>query len=133
VDATSPRLAELGRTQCLDLIRSAELGRIGVSVDALPAIFPVFLTLVDDFLVFRSIAGTKMSAAAAGAIVAVELDEFDPATGQGWSVLVRGVAHAISDGERADLARERLRASWVGDGDGLVEVSVDLVTGRRIG
>jgi nitroimidazol reductase NimA-like FMN-containing flavoprotein (pyridoxamine 5'-phosphate oxidase superfamily) len=124
---------ELNRSECLQLLGRAHLGRVGVSVDALPAIFPVFLVLLDDVVVFRTVPGTKLSAASKGAIVAIEVDDFDPATEQGWSVLVRGVAHELGNGRRG-RAREQLAPRWMHDAaEHFVEVSTDLVTGRRIG
>jgi nitroimidazol reductase NimA-like FMN-containing flavoprotein (pyridoxamine 5'-phosphate oxidase superfamily) len=131
---TTPVLRELSRSECLDLLRNATFGRVGVSVDALPAIFPVFLTVIDDVVVFRSAPGTKLEAAAGGAIVAVEVDAVDETTGVGWSVLVRGIADELTEGPTLDAARARLGTTWLdGAHEHLVEVSTDLVTGRRLG
>jgi nitroimidazol reductase NimA-like FMN-containing flavoprotein (pyridoxamine 5'-phosphate oxidase superfamily) len=133
MDSTTPRLAELSRDECLALLRQVRLGRVGVSVDALPAIFPVFLTVIDGAVVFRTVPGTKLKAAADGAIVAVEADGYDDATGAGWSVLVRGVANELADEARTEIARSRLTTTWIdGAAEHLVEVSTDLVTGRRL-
>ncbi|MGZ8735466.1 MAG: pyridoxamine 5'-phosphate oxidase family protein [Acidimicrobiia bacterium] len=133
MDSTTPRLAELSRDECIALLRQVRLGRVGVSVDALPAIFPVFLTVIDGAVVFRTVPGTKLKAAADGAIVAVEADGYDDATGEGWSVLVRGVANELADEARTEIARSRLTTTWIdGAPEHLVEVSTDLVTGRRL-
>jgi nitroimidazol reductase NimA-like FMN-containing flavoprotein (pyridoxamine 5'-phosphate oxidase superfamily) len=130
----TPRLSELSRSECLVLLESASVGRIGVSIDALPAIFPVFITLVDGVVAFRTVPGTKLAAASSGAIVALEVDGFDDPSGEGWSVLVRGVARETTDEARITTARAQLRETWI---DGapmhLVEISPDLVTGRRLG
>ena len=130
---TSPRLSELTRSECLSLLETAVVGRIGVSIDALPAIFPVFVTVVDGVVAFRTVPGTKLAAAAAGAIVALEADWFDGRTGEGWSVLVRGVAKEATEEPRIAAARRRLRETWIDAAPmHLVEVSPDLVTGRRL-
>ena len=126
-------LQELSRPECLELLRTARFGRIGVSVDALPAIFPVYVTLLDDDIVFRTVPGTKLHAAANGAIVAVEVDRVDEGNGIGWSVLVRGIARELPDGPQATAAREQLDTTWIdGAGEHLVAVRTDLVTGRRL-
>jgi nitroimidazol reductase NimA-like FMN-containing flavoprotein (pyridoxamine 5'-phosphate oxidase superfamily) len=126
-------LSRLNREECFRLLEGARLARVGVSIDALPAIFPVFMTVMDGNLVFRTIPGTKLTAATRGEIVAVEADEFDDASGEGWSVLVRGVARELDDVHRAELARSELQPRWMyGAGEHFVEVSTDLVTGRRI-
>jgi nitroimidazol reductase NimA-like FMN-containing flavoprotein (pyridoxamine 5'-phosphate oxidase superfamily) len=107
---------------------------VGVSVDALPAIFPVFLAVIDEVVVFRTAPGTKLAAAADGAIVAIEIDDVDEATGAGWSVLVRGVARELEDGPRLEAAQARLGTTWLdGAREHLVAVSTDLVTGRELG
>jgi nitroimidazol reductase NimA-like FMN-containing flavoprotein (pyridoxamine 5'-phosphate oxidase superfamily) len=127
-------LQELSRAECLERLRNARFGRIGVSVDALPAIFPVYLTMIDADLVFRTSPGTKLHAAATGAIVAVEVDRVDDTTATGWSVLVRGLAHELQDGPKFDAARELLGTTWLeGAHEHLVAVSTDLVTGRHLG
>jgi hypothetical protein len=69
-----------------------------------------------------------------GSIVTVEADRLDDGTGEGWSVLVRGVAHLVSDVALADAARPDLGNAWLeGTHEHLVEVGTDLVTGRRLG
>jgi nitroimidazol reductase NimA-like FMN-containing flavoprotein (pyridoxamine 5'-phosphate oxidase superfamily) len=128
------RLAQLSRTECLDLIRTAQFGRVGVSIDALPAVLPVVLGRLDDTLVFRTVPGTKLASASAGAVVAVEIDEFDRDTGDGWSVLVRGVATEVEDPGTIARARDVLDATWLDEtnAEHYVQVGLDLVTGRRL-
>lgn len=128
-------LARLSRQECLDLLASTHLARVGVSIDALPAVLPVVIGRLDDSLVFRTVPGTKLAFAAAGAVVAVEADEFDRGTGLGWSVLVRGLAHEVTDEATIDAARRIVDATWL-DGhhaEHYVQVGLDLVTGRRLG
>jgi nitroimidazol reductase NimA-like FMN-containing flavoprotein (pyridoxamine 5'-phosphate oxidase superfamily) len=126
-------LSRLDREECLRLLEGVRLGRVGVSVDALPAIFPVLMTVLGGNLVFRTIPGTKLTAASRGEIVAVEADHFDEASGEGWSVLVRGIARELENLQRVELARSELQPRWMyGAGEHFVEVTTDLVTGRRV-
>jgi nitroimidazol reductase NimA-like FMN-containing flavoprotein (pyridoxamine 5'-phosphate oxidase superfamily) len=128
-----PRLSELSRTDALALLAEARLARVGVSVDALPVVLPVFIVVVGDKIVFRTVPGTKLSAAVNGAILAVEADRLDEQTGEGWSVLVRGIARRATDREVVDAARAKLDTTWLeGSREHLVEVTTDLVTGRRL-
>ena len=122
------------RDECVALLASASFGRVGISVEALPAILPVTIAMMDDSVIFRTIPGTKLAFAAAGAILAVEVDEYDPSIRNGWSVLVRGTAAEITDPRAIDRARELLADSWIGDesAEHFVGVSCDLVTGRRL-
>ncbi|MGZ4677551.1 MAG: pyridoxamine 5'-phosphate oxidase family protein [Acidimicrobiia bacterium] len=127
-------LRELSRPECLSLLETARVGRVGVSVEALPAIVPVFITVLDDRIAFRCAPGAKLTAAAGGEIVAVEVDEVDAETGRGWSVLVRGVARELTDPGRLAAVRDRLGPSRFEEADQhVVEVTTDIVTGRRLG
>ena len=126
-------LHELSPAECQGLLRTARVGRVGVSVDALQAIFPVFVTMVGDSVVFRTAPGTKLHAAGDGAIVAVEIDEIDETTGEGWSVLVRGIARELDDGPEIEAARAQLESTLLdGGNEHLVAVNTDLVTGRHM-
>jgi nitroimidazol reductase NimA-like FMN-containing flavoprotein (pyridoxamine 5'-phosphate oxidase superfamily) len=133
VQTRKSTFARLNREECLLLLEGARLARVGVSVDALPAIFPVLMTMMDESIIFRTIPGTKLTAASRGEIVAVEADHFDEANGEGWSVLVRGVARELLNAQRAEEARVHLQPRWMyGAAEHFVEVSTDLVTGRRV-
>ncbi|MGZ8805089.1 MAG: pyridoxamine 5'-phosphate oxidase family protein [Microbacterium sp.] len=127
-------LVRLNRRQCIELLAASPFARVGVSVDALPAILPVTIAMMDDAVVFRTVPGTKLAFASNQAIVAVEADSYDPAKRDGWSVLVRGVASELVDADEIAGARGLLADSWLTDGDAAhyVSVSCDLVTGRRL-
>jgi nitroimidazol reductase NimA-like FMN-containing flavoprotein (pyridoxamine 5'-phosphate oxidase superfamily) len=127
-------LARLNREQCMALLAGSSFGRVGVSVDALPAILPVTIALIGEDVVFRTVPGTKLAYAARNAVLAVEADDYDPATGEGWSVLVRGVARALEGDEEIALARSVLDRSWISEtvDEHYVRVACDLVTGRRL-
>lgn len=127
-------LTRLTRDECMALLCSTSFARVGVSVDALPAILPVTITVADERVLFRTIPGTKLAYASAGAILAVEADAFDSVAGDGWSVLVRGVATELQDAAEIARARTLLGESWIGPAaaEHYVGVSCDLVTGRRL-
>jgi nitroimidazol reductase NimA-like FMN-containing flavoprotein (pyridoxamine 5'-phosphate oxidase superfamily) len=127
-------LVRLSRQECLALLASESFGRVGVSVEALPAILPVTIALMDESVVFRTIPGTKLAYATKGSILAVEADQYDAALGDGWSVLVRGVASELVDAGDIGRARELLADSWINGhtAEHYVGVSCDLVTGRRL-
>src|SRR5271165_6636211 len=95
---TTPTLEELTIAQCLALLTAGTVGRVGLSIDALPAVLPVNYVIHNGAIVFRTVPGTKLNAATEGAVVAFEVDSYgDPAHPTGWSVLARGVAHEITD------------------------------------
>ncbi len=87
----------LDRAVCLDLLRSAHVGRVGASVDALPVIFPVNYGMLGESVVFRTVPGTRFDAATAGAVVAFQVDEFGVHDSVSWSVLLQGVAGEVTE------------------------------------
>ena len=123
----------LDREASLRLLASATLGRIAVTIGALPVVLPVNFRLVDDRIVFRTGIGTKFDAATRNAVVAFEADDIEPMWHTGWSVLITGIAREVTD----PLERDALEAAniprWAPTGDGrLVEVSTEMASGRRI-
>jgi hypothetical protein len=121
----------LGRDACLRLMASASLGRIGITVHALPVILPVNYRLIGDEIVFRTGAGTKLDAAAANEVVAFEVDEVDPIYHGGWSVAVTGVARDVSDELAPDEVKQIPR--WAPRGGGrVIAIRTDVVSGRRL-
>lgn len=129
---STPGLSELSKSECFEVLRAAPLARVGLSVDALPAIFPVFIAVLDDVIVFPTLAGTSLATGALGSIVALQVDTFDPALHEGCSVLVRGFADELTDPRRAAAARERLHPDWTAvPRSQLVELTPTFVTGRH--
>jgi uncharacterized protein len=123
----------LSPTQCLRLIRRSSIGRVVVSLGALPAAFPVNFALLDDDVVFRTAFGTKLSAALDDAIVAFEVDRIDPLRHTGWSVLIQGRASILD--APADVVRARrlgIRPWAPGEHPHFVRIRSEVVSGRRL-
>lgn len=119
--------------EAFSLLENTEVGRVGLTIGALPAIFPVNYRLIDGAIVFRTAPGTKLEAAAKGAVVAFEIDGYDVAERTGWSVLVVGRSEVVQD---LDLACKVVHADLSPYARGvraaLVRIRPELVTGRRI-
>lgn len=123
----------LSRAECLRLLATTTLGRIAISVNALPAILPVRFALDDGEIVFRATPGTALDAATRGAIVAFEADGVEPGSGP-WSVLATGGArHVAEQAELVRASRLPLRAWSSTQPDRVVAVSPQLLSGRRLG
>ena len=73
----------------------------------LPTIFPVRYAILDDNIVFRTAAGTSSAAAVQDAVVAFEIDDIDPWSTTGWSIVVVGHAREITGPDQIARA-ERL-------------------------
>jgi nitroimidazol reductase NimA-like FMN-containing flavoprotein (pyridoxamine 5'-phosphate oxidase superfamily) len=125
-------LEVLDREASLGLLATATLGRIGVTDGALPTILPVNFGFDGQRILVRTGVGTKLHAAAAGAVVAFEVDDFDPLYHSGWSVVVTGPAEEVSDPD--DLAQARLAhlPHWVPADGHIIAIDPAIVSGRRI-
>jgi uncharacterized protein len=87
----------LTEDQTRGFLATGEVGRVGITVAALPAIFPVNYRLIDWSIVLRTAPGSKMSAAVEGAVVAFEVDDYQLVDRTGWSVLAVGRPEVIHD------------------------------------
>jgi nitroimidazol reductase NimA-like FMN-containing flavoprotein (pyridoxamine 5'-phosphate oxidase superfamily) len=129
-------LRELSRARCFDLLATLAVGRVGVSVRALPVILPVGYAVAGERVVFRTAPGAKLDAAMHRSVVAFETDRYDPAGDWGWSVLVQGVASEISGVAELDEARAMLGRDWPFLTEDLVRfISIEgtFVSGRAFG
>jgi uncharacterized protein len=126
-------LEVLDREECLRLLATATLGRIGVTSRSLPTVLPVNFKLDGDRILVRTGIGTKLNAATQNAVVAFEVDDFDPMCQSGWSVVVTGVTSEITDPDERETVRSAGLARWAAHGDGrIVAISTELVSGRRV-
>ena len=125
---------EITHAECLELLRTSAVGRVGGTVDGHPFVLPVNYAVDGDHVVFKTAAGTKLSGTTF-ARVAFEIDGFDAKSRTGWSVVVEGVATDISD--MVDSASARLRTldlqPWFpGEKSHWVAIQPESITGRRV-
>lgn len=133
LDGSDPHgLRRIDDDTCRRLLANERIGRLGLSVGSLPAIFPVNYGCVDDRIVFCSEPGEKLTAAERGDVACLEIDQFDRFEHSGWSVLATGRL-SIAPDERS-VRYERLPVvPWALRGDiRFVELGVELVSGRAI-
>jgi hypothetical protein len=65
--------------------------------------------------------------------VAFEIDDFDRAAREGWSVLIQGAAHHVDSEEERASVRQAGVQSWAGgERDLFLRVVPTRVTGRRV-
>lgn len=83
-------MIEMSTADCWARLRDTDVGRIAVIDGSVPDIFPVNYCVHEGDIVIRTEAGTKLAAATLMTAVAFEIDEIDPATHKGWSVVVKG-------------------------------------------
>jgi nitroimidazol reductase NimA-like FMN-containing flavoprotein (pyridoxamine 5'-phosphate oxidase superfamily) len=119
---------------CWALLRDSEVGRLAVVVDARPDIFPVNFVVDRGTLVVRTGPGTKLAAAVDGTSVAFEVDGYDPAAGEAWSVVVKGRVELVRTVQQAvDTVGLPLFPWHAAPKPCFVRIVADEVTGRRFG
>ena len=98
-----------------------------------PTILPLNYTVIDGAVLFRT-APDAVPATAVGAHVAFEVDHIDEALSQGWSVLIRGFARAVTDPDAVRRLTELAYSGpWAGgERDVWVRLEPAEITGRRI-
>lgn len=125
-------LERISDPECFALAARRPIGRVVVSLGALPAVFPVNFCFLDRDVVFRTAAGTKFAAAVRGAVVAFEVDDFDAVGHQGWSVVIVGEASEIPAHELVEIEPLPVRPWARGSREHVVRIRSEFVSGRRI-
>ncbi len=131
-------IEEIDEDECLNLISAGGIGRIAYTGRFGPAVLPVNYTLQDGTIVFRTAEHGPLDEDLRTGItnadykVAFEIDDFDLAARQGWSVLIQGPAHHVSEAEQ-DAARQAGVEPWApGSREMFVRIVPSRITGRRI-
>ena len=131
-------LEHLSEAECLRLIAPGGIGRLVFAGRYDLTVLPVNYRLHDGAILFRTAAdGTTETDLRTGIRnaenrVAFEVDDFDQAAEEGWSVLIQGPAHHLGTAERA-LADAAGVRSWAGDDrDQFISITPVRITGRRL-
>ncbi|MFI9833356.1 pyridoxamine 5'-phosphate oxidase family protein [Streptomyces sp. NPDC051913] len=128
---------ELDSSEALRLLGGVSLGRVVFTRHALPQIRPVNHVVDGGDIVIRTHEGAALTshtrqADGEGVVVAYEADVIDPDTHLGWSVVVTGYAHLVTDPRELARYRTMLRP-WVEQTmDYAVRIRPDLVTGMLL-
>ncbi|MEY1676237.1 pyridoxamine 5'-phosphate oxidase family protein [Gordonia sp. ABKF26] len=112
------------------LLGAAEFGRLALSVDGQPDIFPVNFHAIDGRILLRSGEGTKLSELAVNSRVAFETDGHTDA--DGWSVVAKGTARILVSFNEIEAADQLPLRPWIATMKyHYVEITVDSITARR--
>ncbi len=129
---TDTEMGRLSRQECLTRLASTELGRIGVTVHALPVILPVHFAVVDELIQFGTTRNTRVDTATSGAVIAFQADGYDSVADTWWTVLLQGIAAPVDLREAVDGTDLPTSKIWsVAPGDTQVfRLSSDNMFGR---
>jgi uncharacterized protein len=126
-------LTELEEPECLRLLASQAIGRVGLVTDGRPTVLPVHYVLIGRLVVVRTATGSWFDRIARGAHLAFEIDHADPAYHTGWSVLCHGIGVGLEGRlPSATLDALPLRPWGFSTSPGWIGIQIDELSGRRI-
>jgi nitroimidazol reductase NimA-like FMN-containing flavoprotein (pyridoxamine 5'-phosphate oxidase superfamily) len=118
--------------QCWALLASVEVGRLAVVAAGDIDIYPLNFVIDDGAILFRSAEGTKLVEVVLAGRVAFEVDGYDPAHGQAWSVVVKGSAEVLDRFDDIYRAQETPLFPWnASPKERFVRIIPTRMTGRR--
>jgi uncharacterized protein len=127
-------LAILPLDDCLRLLGSVPVGRVGFQADGEIAILPVNHIVDGQTVAFRTASGSKLSAAEGQNQVVFEADGYDARRREGWSVVIKGEAQMVYEDAEVDALNLRGLDSWADGADRpfWIRIRPESVTGRLI-
>ena len=126
---------DLSREDCLDLLAAGTVARVAVSTPEGPHVVPVNYCLFEDTVVVRTSSYSLLGTHARDAVVAFEIDDSEPRSRAGWSVMVRGRCTVESDPRTIRAIRAATPdGPWAGGTRNLyLRLRTDQVSGRAVG
>lgn len=119
---------------CLRLLDSVPVGRIGFFADGEIVILPVNHMVDGQDVIFRTGAGSKLSSVGSKNLVGFEADAYDARTRSGWSIVINGFTEVVeSDDEIRRLSDLGLQ-SWARAAEDVpiwIRIRPTSITGRR--
>lgn len=129
-------MLELSREECLRLLAAHRFGRVAVAMRTGPPMIRPVNYLFDEragSVVFRTAPGSKFHALIRAADASFEIDGVDERSQSGWSVIIRGVTHAVTDGSELRRLETLGFESWApGSKPHWFRIAAWTVSGRRI-
>jgi nitroimidazol reductase NimA-like FMN-containing flavoprotein (pyridoxamine 5'-phosphate oxidase superfamily) len=132
-DTLPHALRTLSPAECFDLLEPGGIGRVGfASADGI-MMLPVNFAVTARTIIFRTAPDTLL-ALYSGARVSFEADRLDEALHAGWSVLVQGRAHEVTDEREVKRLQDHTHLQpWAaGARDVYVRITPARISGRRI-
>ena len=126
-------LRTLSPAECFELLERGGIGRVGFASANGIMMLPVNYAVTGKAVIFRTAPDTLLAAYAEGQ-VSFEVDSLDEARREGWSVLVHGHAHKVTDARAVKQLEDGMHLEpWAGGArDVYVRIAPTRISGRRI-
>jgi hypothetical protein len=125
-------LRTLSPAECFELLEPGGVGRVGFGAAEGIVMLPVNFAVTGATIIFRTAPDTLL-ALHADANVSFEVDRIDEALHGGWSVLVQGHAHKVTDEREVKHLEDGTHlVPWAGGArDVYVRIAPARISGRR--
>jgi len=131
---TAPIVVKLDPVECLALLAHTPIGRVVLSIKALPAVRTVRFVLSSGSIVVRVAPNSRLRRASAGSVVAFHADHYDEEAGEGWSVVAHGLCEEVRDVDTLTSMRSLPLEPWADTptGDHFLRIPITLISGERV-
>jgi uncharacterized protein len=118
---------------CLRLLDTVPVGRVGCYADGEVVILPVNYIVDGQDVIFRTGAGSKLSSVGGNNVVGFEADEYDTGTRSGWSVVISGRTEEVESEDEVRRLNDLGLLSWGRSADDphWIRIRPTSITGRR--
>jgi len=129
-----PFIEPMDQHECLAALETVDLGRVAVTMGALPAIRPIRYAIHGGHAVFRAAPFSRLRSAAQDRVVAFQADQAGLPGGVGWTVDARGRCHQVTSPELlAQLEALALPAWHQADArDVFLRIPLEHISGHRV-
>jgi nitroimidazol reductase NimA-like FMN-containing flavoprotein (pyridoxamine 5'-phosphate oxidase superfamily) len=126
-------LRALTPPECFDLLEPGGVGRVGFTAANGIMVLPVNFAVAGKAIIFRTAPDTLLALYANGQ-VSFEADRLDETLREGWSVLMHGHSHQVTEEREVKYLERALKLEpWaVGARDVYVRITPNRISGRRI-
>jgi len=126
-------LRVLSAIECFDLLEPGGIGRVGIAAEDGVIILPVNYAVRGQAIIYRTAPDTLL-ALHVNTQVSFEVDQCDETLHEGWSVLVQGHAHEVTDEHQVQQIEDTTHLKpWApGARDVYVRLAPTEISGRRI-
>jgi hypothetical protein len=134
IEVTATTVDEvLDDDECRRLLATVGYGRLVFTRDALPAVQVMRCCLRGGQILMPTRAGSELSRAVRGAVVAFQADCVDPLTETGWTITTVGPAHVLTQPHDIAAAEQLSLYTWIPSAPySYVAVEIGIMHGYRV-
>jgi uncharacterized protein len=129
-----PLIEPMDQHECLTALGTVDVGRVAVTIGALPAIRPIRYAIHGGHAVFRANPLSRLRAAAEDQIVAFQADHAGLPNGVGWTVDVRGRCYRVTSPELLERLEALALPAWhqADSRDVFLRIPLEHMSGHRV-